>query len=465
MTVKKITKSMKYKIRYNKVLYEVLKDIQYNTWKLKNETVARVWDWQQFSFSYKSKFDIYPKANELLGKRLDSHIYAELQEKYGENMASLTYDATITEVVKKIQEQFKKGSKFNRGEETLVTYKRNGSFPIRVKQIKNIEKIDNKKFNAKLSLLSRNGAKNLKEKIEEHNSKKENEKIKPNFEIKTQIPVVLSSGGSATKILERIIDGEYKLSDSRITQDKKGAFYLSIVYQFEAEKKELDKDKIMGIDVGVNVPAMLAISDNKFYKQRVGDGQEILAFQNQMNNRKRRLQQSRKWAGKGSTGHGVKTRIKPLEKLSGKIARFKDHKNHVWSRYIVDEAIRNNCGVIQMEDLTNISSDSAFLKTWSYYDLQQKIKYKAEAESIEVVSINPKYTSQRCNRCGNINKENRNVKENGQDKFKCMTCNHEENADLNAARNIAMKDIGEIIKEQIKLQKKQLKHDMKYIAE
>src|SRR5699024_5661461 len=220
MTVKKITKSMKYKIRYNKVLYEVLKDIQYNTWKLKNETVARVRDWQQFSFSYKCKFDIYPKANELLGKRLDSHIYAELQEKYGENMASLTYDATITEVVKKIQEQFKKGSKFNRGEETLVTYKRNGSFPIRATQIKNFEKINNKRFTVNLSLLSRSGVKNLKQKIEDHNAdeKNKNKKIEPSFDIKTQVPVTLSSGGSATSILDKIINGEYKLCDSRITQ-------------------------------------------------------------------------------------------------------------------------------------------------------------------------------------------------------------------------------------------------------
>src|SRR5699024_10023739 len=199
----------------------------------------------------------------------------------------------------------------------------------------------------------------------------------------------------------------------------------------------------MVVDLGVAVPAYIATNYDGWYKQAVGDAEHIRNFETQMTKRKRSLQSSRKWAGDGSVGHGVKTRIKPLEKLSGKIARFKDHKNHVWSRYIVGEAIRNNCGVIQMEDLTNISSDSAFLKTWSYYDLQQKIKYKAEDESNEVVSINSKYTSQRCNRCGNINKENRNVKENGQDKFKCMTCNHEENADLNAARNIAMKDIGE----------------------
>ena len=45
--------------------------------------------------------------------------------------------------------------------------------------------------------------------------------------------------------------------------------------------------------------------------------------------------------------YGVK-----LEKLAGKIANFKNTKNHCWSRYIVDVAVKNKCGVIQMEDLS-----------------------------------------------------------------------------------------------------------------
>src|SRR5699024_9124307 len=142
--------------------------------------------------------------------------------------------------------------------------------------------------------------------------------------------------------------------------------------------------------------------------------------------------------------------------------RFKDHKNHVWSRYIVDEAVKNNCGTIQMEELEGIASDSAFLKSWTYYDLQEKIRYKAEEVGIEVVKINPNYTSQRCNKCGNINKKNRDVKNRGQEVFECTVCNHKTNADLNAARNIAMKDIEKIIKDQLKLQEKAMKHNLKY---
>lgn len=64
------------------------------------------------------------------------------------------------------------------------------------------------------------------------------------------------------------------------------------------------------------------------------------------------------------------------------------------------------------------------------------------------------YTSQRCSKCGYINKENRV----SQDTFKCVKCDFGHkfyvNADYNAARNIATPGIEEIIKKQIEKQKK-----------
>ena len=48
--------------------------------------------------------------------------------------------------------------------------------------------------------------------------------------------------------------------------------------------------------------------------------------------------------------------------------------------------------------------------------------------------VDPKYTSQRCSvkSCGHKAKENRE----NQAKFLCKKCGHEENADINAAKNI-----------------------------
>lgn len=55
-------------------------------------------------------------------------------------------------------------------------------------------------------------------------------------------------------------------------------------------------------------------------------------------------------------------------------------------RYIVDFAIKNGCGVIQMEDLSGFTEKAkeSFLKNWVYYDLQNKIEYKAKEKGINV---------------------------------------------------------------------------------
>src|SRR5699024_8345415 len=107
MKTKKVTKSMKYKIHYNKILCDILKNIQYETWKLKNESVTRAWDYRNFYFSYNDRFGEKFK----LGKTLVADIYNELLDKYGVNMSSSTYNSAIKEAVDKFNEQTKKGEK------------------------------------------------------------------------------------------------------------------------------------------------------------------------------------------------------------------------------------------------------------------------------------------------------------------------------------------------------------------
>ncbi len=50
----------------------------------------------------------------------------------------------------------------------------------------------------------------------------------------------------------------------------------------------------------------------------------------------------------------------------------------------------------------------------------------------KIVLVDPKYTSQKCNACGHISKDNRKT----QSKFKCVSCGHTDHADLNASANI-----------------------------
>jgi IS605 OrfB family transposase len=255
--------------------------------------------------------------------------------------------------------------------------------------------------------------------------------------------------------ITKIINGEYKQGSAQISISKKGKIELIISFGFEKEiDKPLDKSRILGIDLGIVKVATMSIWDeNKLnwdwfsYKNNIVNGAELIAFRQKYYNLRRDMSICSKYVGDGREGHGYKTKMKPVNKVRDKVANFSDTYNHKISKYIVEFAVKNNCGTIQMEDLSGATSNTheKFLKEWSYYDLQNKIEYKAKEQGIEIRKINPKYTSKRCSKCGNIHIENRDCK-NDQAKFECKICGHKENADINASKNIAIPYIDEIIK-------------------
>lgn len=65
-------------------------------------------------------------------------------------------------------------------------------------------------------------------------------------------------------------------------------------------------------------------------------------------------------------------------------------------------------------------------------DLQHMISYKCEEMGIPVTLVRPDYTSQRCPRCGTIDKYNRR----SQALFRCVNCGYQDNADFVASINL-----------------------------
>jgi putative transposase len=133
-------------------------------------------------------------------------------------------------------------------------------------------------------------------------------------------------------------------------------------------------------------------------------------------------------------------KYKKVKQIKDRESRIVKDLNHKISRKLIEVAKENNCG-IKLEDLTGIRNNKKHTKSfnyslnsWSFYQLQQFIEYKAELHGVEVVYIDPHYTSKKCSICGQIG--NRNGKS-----FKC-SCGHVDHADVNAAFNI-----GQSIKE------------------
>ena len=72
-----------------------------------------------------------------------------------------------------------------------------------------------------------------------------------------------------------------------------------------------------------------------------------------------------------------------------------------------------------LEDLSGIRHATERVKTkhryvsvsWAFYDLEQKLIYKAKQNQSSVIKVNPRYTSQCCPVCGHTEKANRNKKD------------------------------------------------------
>jgi len=73
---------------------------------------------------------------------------------------------------------------------------------------------------------------------------------------------------------------------------------------------------------------------------------------------------------------------------------------------------------------------------FTYAQALAKLDSLSQTEGFLLIKVNPAYTSQACSKCGEIHKESRL----GED-FKCVSCNMELDADINAARNILQRGV------------------------
>lgn len=394
-------------------------DIQRKVRTFKNRASSEYFSFMMRQMQFKDENGRYPTDEELLGHKLRNHLYHMATGCIPE--LNTGNAVCVSEDVCKYFKNHKKD--IFAGKTTIPSYESNQPIAIHNKSIAFSEEKD--KLYLTLSLFS-----------------KEGKAIYGLNEQRCMFEIWHKCESSAA-IVKRCLSGEYKVCVSQIQYNqKKRMWEFALSYRFDEEQNAVDKDKILGIDLGVAIPIVAAISSEQ--KRWFFNGNEIDAFRRKTEEIRRQMSRARIQAGDGSVGHGRNTRTKALDKIGHRIANFRDTKNHAWAREIVDIALKNGCGTIQMEDLSGITSgrQPRFLKNWTYYDLQNKIKYKAETAGIDVVLIDPKYTSQRCSCCGYISAENRKT----QAEFVCQECGFELNADYNAARNIATKDIEKIIK-------------------
>lgn len=255
-------------------------------------------------------------------------------------------------------------------------------------------------------------------------------------------------------IVERLIESDkqqknkgedYVANNSSIKlvkNEKNTRIFLLLSIDIPAKKQVLDKEVVLGVDLGIKCPLYLAINKNDNFKMQIGDIEHFHNQRTMFHKRFKSLQKLMCTQG----GHGRKKKLEPLEKLKEKERNWVHTQNHVYSREVIKQALKQNAGTIHMESLKDFGKDKEgyvkeeykyLLRYWSYYELQSMIEYKAKLEGIEVKYIDPAYTSQTCSYCGERGERKKQedfVCTNSQ----CKRRGEKINADFNAARNIAM---------------------------
>lgn len=131
---------------------------------------------------------------------------------------------------------------------------------------------------------------------------------------------------------------------------------------------------------------------------------------------------------------GTASAKRRLRAMSGREKRFMRDVNHQLTKEL---AQAKNTSTYVLEDLSGIRDRrrgkkmNTWLGQWAFNQFEVFLTYKALANGINIVHVDPRYTSQKCSACKNISKKSR-IK----GRYVCVKCGYREHADVNAAYNI-----------------------------
>lgn len=207
---------------------------------------------------------------------------------------------------------------------------------------------------------------------------------------------------------------------------KHNKFFLHIPVTYKID--ELSKDKvsnIVGIDRGIRFIATTYDSKNK---TTFISGNKVIQKRVHYKNLRKELQQVKTPSSR-----------RRLKAIGNRENRWMQDTNHCISKALV----KNNPDgtLFVLEDLTNVRSATEKVKvknryvsvSWSYYDLEKKLEYKALKNHQLVTKVSPAYTSQTCPKCGHTEKANRDKHKH---LFCCKNCNYKSNDDRIGAMNL-----------------------------
>ena len=222
--------------------------------------------------------------------------------------------------------------------------------------------------------------------------------------------IEISKIGKIKIFKSRELCGNNKLA--RIVKKADG-WYLQIITDHEIQK--CNNQAEVGIDVGV--AQFVVTSDGQF-------------FENIRTTKKyadKLAEAQRKLSLKTKGSKNFYKEVENVKRIHLKIQRVREDYLHKVSRELASNYQYIFAEDLDIKEMVKNKNYSKSISDVSWSKFLEYLEYKTE-----LIKVDAKYSSQECNNCGYIAKENRP----NQEMFRCIKCGHEGSADFEASLTI-----------------------------
>ena len=219
--------------------------------------------------------------------------------------------------------------------------------------------------------------------------------------------------------------GGCEFGTARLVFDKSGRCFLHIPVTREVEVPCRDETAaVVGVDRGIRKIAVAY------------DGTKTTAYSGkEIKHRRAKFAATRK----GLQKRGTPSARRRLKRIGHRENGWIRDVNHCIAKALVASYPAGTLFVL--EDLKGIrgatervrAKDRYVSVSWSYYDLERKLAYKAALAGQRVLKLEPAFTSQRCPVCGRVDPHSRNKRKHF---YRCTGCGYRSDDDRIGAMNL-----------------------------
>lgn len=242
-----------------------------------------------------------------------------------------------------------------------------------------------------------------------------------------------------SKGMEKYFDQTaYKFGTAKLV-NKHGKYFLHIPVTYDVPVSNLSEVcNVVGIDRGIN---FLTATYDSNHKSNFVSGKTIKQKRANYSKLRKELQIRKTPSSR-----------RRMKAIGQRENRWMQDINHQVSKALVMNNPKHTLFVL--EDLSGVRNATERIRTkdryvsvsWSFYDLEQKLIYKAKQNESTVIKVNPAYTSQCCPKCGHTETANRNKKKH---LFACKNCGYQSNDDRIGAMNLYRMGINYLVDSQV----------------